>query len=94
MYLRIPEFRNRHLGPTVALHYVEVGPDGFVRRIVDTDADGVVVTSSPSSSDTYGVTDHPPLSMDSDWSECMISQADFEDMWRKAQKQNTKDQKS
>ena len=88
MYLRIPKSKEWNLGPNVAFHFLEVGPDGFVCRIVDIDANGTVVTFSPSNSDVYGVTDHHPLSTDSDWSEFMISETDFEVIWKKAQKEN------
>jgi hypothetical protein len=83
MFIKIKKSTDWDFGPGVELHLLEIDPDGRVIRIIEIDSEDKIIKASPTADDQYGAIDHPPLSMDSNWSEWEISPAEFETYWNR-----------
>lgn len=84
MYLKISKGKDWDFGAGIHNHLVEIDEEGVVKRYIDLDDTGRIKGFSPSETDTYGVTDHPPLSMKSDWKDLEIPKEEFEGLWSSA----------
>jgi hypothetical protein len=84
-YLKINSPGEWQLDKGVAIRLLEIDAEGNPQRYVDLSESGKVMDHAPSSTNSHGVIDHPPLSTESDWTENLLSKADFDAAWLQAE---------